>query len=88
MSGDGIEGSDNNTSTVMKMKIGIKNLKDEIVFITIQSNVLSSILINRSYTQIKENLISHRKKQISRQHFGKNKNKNIYDDDDDKDDDH
>ena len=65
----------------MKMKLGIKNIKEEIDFITVQSGVLSSILLSRNLLQMKENLISENKKQLLRRNYGKNPKNKKYDED-------
>ena len=81
--GDGTGGTDGDSGTniVMKMKLGIKNIKEEIDFITVQSGVLSSILLSRNLLQMKENLISENKKQLLRRNYGKNPKNKKYDED-------
>ena len=79
--GKGGSDGDNSTNVVMKMKIGIKNIKEEIDFITVQSGVLSSILLSRNLLLMKENLISENKKQLIRRNYGKNPKNKKYDDD-------
>lgn len=87
--GDGITEGTNNTSTTIKIKAGIKNLKDDINLITIQTGVLSSILLTRNSLRMKENFMLQKKKQILRRKFDKhseNKIKKIEEEEDDDDD--
>ena len=86
--GDGISDGTNNTSTTIKIKTGIKNLKNDINLITIQTGVLSSILLSRDLLRMKENFTLQKKKQISRRKFDKHSEmkKNENDEEDDYDD--
>jgi hypothetical protein len=87
--GDGIGGDagESGSSQVVKLRTGIKTLKDEIDLITVQTGVLSSILMTRNALREKENSRLRKKKQLLRQNYGKHKNREKksgdYDDDDD-----
>lgn len=87
--GDGIGGDpgEGGSSQVVKLRTGIKTLKDEIDLITVQTGVLSSILLTRNALREKENSRLRKKKQLLRQNYGKHKNREKkngdYDDDDD-----
>ena len=86
--GDGIgDTGDTGSSQVVKLRTGIKTLKDEIDLITVQTGVLSSILLTRNALREKENSRLRKKKQQIRQNYGKHKNREKkngdYDDDDD-----
>lgn len=74
----GGDGDDHGTSAVVKLRTAIKVLKDEIDLITIQSGVLSSVLLTRSAVAAKEGLRNFKKKQNLKSTNSKYKNKNNY----------
>ena len=74
----GGDGDEHGTSVVVKLRTAIKVLKDEIGLITIQSGVLSSVLLTRSAAAAKDSLRNFKKKQNLKSSSSKYRNKNNY----------
>lgn len=86
--GSGMEPGEGGSSLAVRLRNGIKTLKDEINLINIQTGVLSSILLTRNALKSKENYRQKIKKQNQKLKNGrfKNSKKNSNDDNDEDDD--